>query len=283
MEIRNGDIVLRKSHGKDIFFRVDSINTKTEVAQLRGLDIRLCADAPLSDLEKPGIAELANFRATTLRVRVEMVTKVHRQHKRRCRDSKKKPIPDYVNIPGTVLHLDGDREYMEVCRKAYNELEIIHSCVYVPEKEQPLRVEELLRQCNPDILVITGHDGMARRQGARDGVDNYRNTRHFIAAVTRARVYQPSKDDLVIFAGACQSWYQGILAAGANFASSPQRVLIHCLDPVLVVEKVAYTPVGRTVNILDTLEQSLTGLKGVGGIETRGQFRLGLPNLKNKP
>lgn len=281
MEIKKDDIVLRKSHGKDIFFRVDSIDAKTEVAQLRGIDIRLCADAPLFDLEKPGIAELANYRATSLRVRIDMITKVHRQHKFMRRENKKKSSPDYVNIPGTVLHLDGDRDYMEVCRRAYNDLEIVHSCMYVPEREQAQRVEELLRGCNPDILVLTGHDGMAKGPGNRDGVDNYHNTRHFIGAVTRARAYQPSKDDLVIFAGACQSWYQGIIKAGANFASSPERVLIHCLDPVLIVEKVAYTPVGRTVNILDTLEQSLTGLKGVGGIETRGQFRLGLPKLEN--
>jgi spore coat assembly protein len=280
MEIKKGDIVLRKSHGKDIYFRVESIDTRAEIAKLRGIDIRLCADSPLSDLVKPGIAELANYRAKSLRVRVEMITRAHRQHRHLRGENKKKSNTDYVNIPGTVLHLDGDQEYMEICRKAYAELEITNRCMYVPEKEQPQRVEELLREFNPDILVLTGHDGMAKEGRARDGIENYHNTQHFIGAVTRARAYQPSKDDLVIFAGACQSWYQGIIKAGANFASSPERVLIHCLDPVLIVEKVAYTPVGRTVNILDALQQSLTGLKGVGGIETRGQFRLGLPNLR---
>lgn len=282
MEIKKGDIVLRKSHGKDIYFRVESIDTRTEIAKLKGIDIRLCADSPLSDLIKPGIAELANYRAKSLRVRVDLITRLHRQHKH-LRSENKKSSTDYVNIPGTVLHLDGDQEYMEICRKAYAELEISNRCVYVPEKEQPQRVEGLLREFNPDILVLTGHDGLSKEGRIRDGIENYHNSRHFIAAVARARAYQPSKDDLVIFAGACQSWYQGIIKAGANFASSPERVLIHCLDPVLVVEKVAYTPVARTVNILDALQQSLTGLKGVGGIETRGQFRLGLPNLKNKP
>lgn len=31
---------------------------------------------------------------------------------------------------------------------------------------------------------------------------------------------------LVIFAGACQSYFEAIISAGANFASSPARILI---------------------------------------------------------
>src|SRR5690554_3719999 len=106
MEIKKGDIVLRKSHGKDIYFRVESIDTRAEIAKLRGIDIRLCADSPLSDLVKPGIAELANYRAKSLRVRVEMITRAHRQHRHLRGENKKKSNTDYVNIPGTVLHLD---------------------------------------------------------------------------------------------------------------------------------------------------------------------------------
>lgn len=282
MEIKKGDIVVRISYGKDIFFKVESIDSRADCVKLKGLDIRLCADAPTSDLAKPGIAELANYRARSIRMRVEMVTRANRMHKQLRSETKKKSNPDYVNIPGTVLHLDGDQEYLEICRKAYDELSILNNCLHIAEKEQPARVEKLLRDYKPDILVLTGHDGMIKETDRKDGVDNYHNTRYFQEAVTKARAYQPSKDDLVIFAGACQSWYQGLIGAGANFASSPERVLIHCLDPVLIVEKVAYTPVGRTVSIYDTLLQSITGLKGVGGIETRGQFRLGLPNLKNK-
>ena len=31
------------------------------------------------------------------------------------------------------------------------------------------------------------------------------------------------KKELAIFAGACQSYYEAIMAAGANFASSPRK------------------------------------------------------------
>ncbi|PWX28429.1 sporulation peptidase YabG, partial [Clostridium perfringens] len=77
--------------------------------------------------------------------------------------------------------------------------------------------------------------------------------------------------------GACQSCYESILEAGANFASSPNRVLIHCLDPVLVCERVAYTRIDEIVSIKDVIENTITGIKGVGGLQTRGKYREGYP------
>jgi spore coat assembly protein len=277
MDIVTGDIVLRLSHGKDIYFKVESIDKRTQTAMLRGMDIRLFADAPLSDLVKPGIGELANYRAKSLKMRAEIVSRASSQTRFVGKEKKR---PDYVEIPGTVLHLDGDAEYMEICRKAYNELKIVNTSLYVPEIHQPGQVETFLKKYNPDILVLTGHDGMIKSDSGEDGPEQYHNVRYFIEAVKIARGYQSSKDDLVIFAGACQSWYQGLMAAGANYASSPERVLIHSLDPVMIVQKVAYTSVTRTANIQETLEQSVTGPSGIGGIETRGQFRLGLPKIK---
>jgi spore coat assembly protein len=52
--IKIGDIVTRKSYGGDIYFRVDNIvgDQGQERAVLRGLVYRLCADAPLKDLER---------------------------------------------------------------------------------------------------------------------------------------------------------------------------------------------------------------------------------------
>ncbi len=45
------------------------------------------------------------------------------------------------------------------------------------------------------------------------------------------------KKNTVIFAGACQSYFEAIISAGANFASSPARILIDFLDPIMVAEK----------------------------------------------
>jgi spore coat assembly protein len=82
---------------------------------------------------------------------------------------------------------------------------------------------------------------------------------------------------LVIFAGACQSNYEALLKAGANFASSPKRVLIHAFDPVFVVERLAYTPCHKVIALRELVQNTITGADGVGGLETRGRFRLGYP------
>jgi spore coat assembly protein len=282
MAIEIDDIVVRKSHGKDVFFRVEAIDKKSSTALLRGLDIRLCADAPLEDLEKPAPAELAKQRSQSLRIRVEVVSKATR-HRDFSRNTGMGGVnsQQYDELPGRVLHLDGDPEYMEICRRTYGELRVPAVTVAVPEEQQPLRISQLLREHKPDILVITGHDGLIKNKNPVN-ITSYRTSLYFVKAVEAARRYQSGKDDLVIFAGACQSHFAALMQAGANYASAPERVLIHCLDPVLVVEKLSYTPFLRQADLNDVISSTITGLPGIGGMETRGQFRRGLPPKKVK-
>ena len=94
-----------------------------------------------------------------------------------------------------------------------------------------------------------------------------------------ARRYEHSLDNLVIFAGACQSYYEAILSAGANFASAPKRVLIDMLDPIIVAQTVAYTPVDKFAPLASIISNTREGLKGIGGVQTRGQYREGMPSL----
>lgn len=147
----------------------------------------------------------------------------------------------------------------------------------IPEKEQVKELDALLRKHRPDTLVLTGHDGIVK--GTRDFSDlkNYHHSKNFLEAVKVAREYEKSKDDLIIFAGAGQSHYEALLAAGANFASSPQRVLIHAFDPVFVVEKIAYTSIYDPIPLKDIISGTITGFPGIGGVETRGKYRLGVP------
>lgn len=62
--------------------------------------------------------------------------------------------------------------------------------------------------------------------------------------------------------------------------------MIHALDPVFVVEKIACSRIDTIVPIEEVIEQTVTGLKGIGGSETRGKFRWLCLNLcyikKNK-
>lgn len=137
----------------------------------------------------------------------------------------------------------------------------------IPENRQPKLVYNLLMYYNPDILVITGHDGMIRTETGYYDIYNYRNSRHFIQTVKEARRYEKENNkNLVIFAGACQSYFEGIISAGANFASSPARILIDILDPLIVAEKIATTDMLKYVTIRDIENDLRDGSRGVGGI-----------------
>ena len=147
----------------------------------------------------------------------------------------------------------------------------------IAEKEQWTKVIDLVKEVKPDIVVLTGHDSVIKSTDDYLDLENYRNTKYYIEAVKALRDYNSSYDELVIFAGACQSCYECLLDAGANFASSPSRVLIHCLDPVFVCEKIAYTKIDEVVSITDLVEGTITGIKGIGGLQTRGKYREGYP------
>jgi len=93
---------------------------------------------------------------------------------------------------------------------------------------------------------------MIRSETGYHDIYNYRNSRHFIQTVKEARRYERENNkDLVIFAGACQSYFEALIMAGANFASSPARILIDILDPLIVAEKIATTENIKYVTIRD--------------------------------
>jgi spore coat assemly protein len=154
----------------------------------------------------------------------------------------------------------------------------------VPEVDQPKLIRSLLEANNPDIVIITGHDSMLKQEGvSKDSIERYRNSKYYMEAVKEARKYQQSLDELVIIAGACQSYYEGILSVGANFASSPARILIHALDPGMLSKQIAFTPIDRIAPIEEVLKGTMTGVKGIGGVQTRGKLRAGMPRSPYTP
>lgn len=280
---RVGDRVARKSYGKDVFFIVIDADSSTRVATLKGMEVRLLADAPFDDLERVGDEEweahmLQHSRQEADSLRLIRMRRLVDKEKQMLRSGVKlKESGNFFERPGRVLHLDGDRAYLNKCMLFYGELGLQANGHHVSESRMAEVLPHFLELYQPDILVITGHDGLIRKGHDMTKVYNYRNTENFIRSVQVARRYERSLDELVIFAGACQSHYEALLEAGANFASSPKRILIHALDPVLVAEKVAYTPINQTINIFDIVQSTITGTDGLGGLESRGKYRLGLP------
>lgn len=113
---------------------------------------------------------------------------------------------------------------------------------------------------------------MIKNDAAYNDIYNYRNSRHFISTVKEARRWdKENKKDLVIFAGACQSYFEAIMNAGANFASAPARVLIDFADPLIVAEKVATTDNNKYITIDDIAYELRDGTKGIGGTGAKGK------------
>ena len=75
----------------------------------------------------------------------------------------------------------------------------------------------------------------------------------------------------MIFAGACQSYFEALISAGANFASSPARILIDFLDPLIVAKNVAETDVEKYITIDDFENELRDGKRGVDGIGAKGK------------
>lgn len=271
--IKKGDIVGRKSYNKDILFIVDRIiktNNGKAIAMLKGLNIRIQADSYIDDLElidKKIIQESERKLDKKFEARLQRY-ETQLQNLDGLKRSNK------VIYTGKILHLDGDKRYSEKSNLFYRKIGLKAVVKNVPESRQASVVSNLMDRYKPDILIITGHDGMIKSGTGYNDIYNYRNSKYFINAVKQARENKNIKKDLVIFAGACQSFYEELINAGANFASSPARILIDFMDPLIVAERVATTDYDKYLTIKDIENELRDGQRGVNGIGAIGKKKI---------
>ena len=254
-----GDIVTRKSHNNDIYFEITNITEN--VAYLKGINIRLEADSDISDLNKTDTDDIVDDERITDDVTGEL--NLDRSQ--------------YFYLPGKVLHIDGEEDYLNRCMKFYKKLNIMAYGVCLKENEISSEIKDYLDKLNPDIVVITGHDAYYKKKGKADNIKNYKNTGNFIEAVKIARNYEKSQDKLIIIAGACQSNYEELIKAGATFASSPKRINIHALDPAIIASYLALYDRNKVVDLIEVLSKTKYGSDGIGGVETKGCMFVGYP------
>lgn len=248
-----GDYVTRISYNNDLCFKILSINDGVVV--LEGVNKRLIADANINDLILVSTKEVLQLEKKS-KERLNQLTKLSR-HK--------------LHMTGKILHIDGDKKYLDKCLELYNELSLPAYGVYMSEECIKDYILELIDQLDPDIIVLTGHDSY-NKKGIKD-LKNYRNTNDYLEAVKLIRKHY-SKDHIFVFAGACQSNFEALIAAGANFASSPKRVNIDAYDPAIVAIKAAITPFSSIINF-DDIKNLLDNQKdGISGIESYGKMRL---------
>lgn len=264
-----GDIVIRKSYGGDIDFKVIDVKAvngrKSPHYILQGLFHRIIADSDGSDLVLQD-KKVANHRFQRHCYNAQRLSEMTGM---RCR------YPLYLRAasrPGKILHIDSSENYLEKCLQHYRKKNLDSIGQLVPESEQPYAAASLIKTYHPDIVIFTGHDSLKKEKDA-NSLSSYRNSRYYIDSVKEARKVEPDFNKLCIFAGACQSYYEGIMNAGANFASSPGRILINALDPALVSERIALTDYRRIVTAREVAGITISGKDGIGGIDTYGRLK----------
>ena len=243
-----GDYVTRASHNNDVLFKI--VKIVDNIAYLKGVNVRLCADSTLDDLllnsENSAISDRSFYE------KIDELRGFERN--------------DYFYIPGKILHIDGDKEYLDRCLDFYKKANVLAFGVYSKEDEMANNIEKYLEDINPDIVVITGHDSKV-----------IGNSKNFVDAIRVCRKYQKDYDKLIIIAGACQSDYDKLIKSGANFASSPKKINIHALDPAIIALSLSLSNKNKEVDLLDLLEKTSCGKDGIGGIDTKGTMSVGYP------
>lgn len=246
--LKKGDYVTRRKYNNDIVFIVDDI--KDNIVYLKGIDIRLYADSNKDDLV-----------LTTINKKKEP---------NKIKDLNKK----YFYIPGTILHLDSDNNYLEECTNFYKKNNIKYFAYSFNESEYERNINMLLTKHKPNILVITGHDAYYKK---RKENKEYKNSGYYINTVIEARKIMPAHEELTIIAGACQSNFEGLIKSGATFASSPERINIHALDPAIIAVEIALTNKTNVIDIEAVLNKTNYGSSGIGGLITNGKMLVGYP------
>jgi len=259
MDLNVGDLVTRNSYGNDVVFKITSIDGSN--VALKGVNVRLLADSDIGDLKKLDSADTDDEKEFMDRLE----TKVNLDRN------------DYFYLPGKILHIDGDKDYLSRCLDYYKKLNVWAKGVKENEEDIPYDIIKLLEEYKPNIVVITGHDAYYKRKGNVDDLKAYKSSSYFADAVRKAREYENSHEKLIIIAGACSSCYEELIRAGANFASSPKRINIHALDPAIIAAKMSLSDINKDIDVKDILDKTKYGKDGIGGIITKGTMYVGYP------
>ncbi len=261
MNFKVGDYVTRSSYDNDIVFVI--VNIKDNIALLKGVNLRLVADSPLNDLNLCSKEEREDDFLVDLNLDIDIETD--------------RSESGYFYLPPKILHLDGDSDYLDKCLGFYKKNRVMAYGRTISEKDLEKKVIPLLTDIKPDILIVTGHDAYNKNNNDVHDMKNYKNSLNFIKAVKEARRYEKSHEKLVIIAGACQSNYEELIKAGADFASSPKRVNIHALDPAIIATTLSLTERNKEVDLIKLLEKTKYGKDGMGGLKVNGLMYVGYP------
>ena len=258
MSLKKGDLVSRISHNHDVVFKIVDFNENK--VYLSGVNIRLSADADITDLVLAKDDELDDDKIIQRNIKDLTIDR-----------------DNYFYLPGKILHIDGDDDYLNRCMNFYKSMGIKANGLTLKEVDISSKIYDLVKDYRPDILVITGHDAYYEKKNDKTDINNYQNSLNFVSAVKEVRRYEKSQDKLIIIAGACQSNYEELIKAGANFASSPKRINIHALDPAIIASAIAFSDKNKSIDLIKMIDKTKYGSDGIGGIITNGTMYVGYP------
>ena len=250
------EMVYIKEEEKPIIYIIEKI--VNEKCYLKGLNYRIYKITDIKNIE---------IATEELKTKEEYICNQYLRNLKRNAKIREKNIFLY----GRILHIDGDKEYLENCLELYEELNVPAEGIYIKEKELESEIEKYLLEITPDIIVITGHDSYNGKNKA--DISNYENTVYFINAIRKIRKHFDSGSVSVIV-GACASHFEALIGAGANFASSPKRINIHTYDPAVLAIKIATTSCNRVVDFENALKYIENKRDAFGGIETKGKMKM---------
>ncbi len=249
-----GDVVYIEKFTEHVKFIIKEISHSTAI--ISAINYRLILDVPLTDVKYISSSKLNKDILDA-----------------NCNNLTPHIIINNLSLP-KILHIDSEKIYLNDSLNQYKAMGVNVFGFSIKESKQPSLISCLLNKFNPNILVITGHDSLYQNKKSSKNLDDYRNSKYFIESVKIARMYNSNFNDLVIIAGGCKSFHEGLLNAGANFASSPKRILINVLDPVNIACLIAKTPSNQYLDINYLYKTLKLDMGSFDGIQTQGQKRI---------
>ena len=125
MLFKVGDIVSRNSYNNDTLFKIVSI--EDGLINLKGVEVRLYADSPPGDLKLEKDLSLKNEDEEL----IEEVNETIRLDRN-----------EFFYLPGKVLHIDGDDEYLERCINFYKKMKVKAYALSLKEEVMSIDIQK---------------------------------------------------------------------------------------------------------------------------------------------
>ena len=138
--MKQGDYVVEKGNG--IIYQI--VDVDNDIAIIQGVRYRVKKRISVTSVEACSSKDLYN--------ELEKENDAIKKIKFSYLGSRNK------HLPGKILHIDGDKKYLDKCCDLYKEVGVYHYGVLIKEENLEDEILKYYYMVMPDIVVITGHD-----------------------------------------------------------------------------------------------------------------------------